>query len=55
MLAELAKQIEEVVGNVFAQGFIIDRAQRAADDIGLVMPRILGGPCAAAILIVRTA
>ena len=47
MLVELAEQIEEIVGNVFAQGFVIDGAQRTTDDIGLVMLAILGGPCAA--------
>ena len=54
-LVELAKQIEEIVGNVFAQGFVIYGAQRTTDDIGLVVPAILGGPCGALVIVLRTA
>ena len=54
-LGELAKQIEKILGNVFAQGFIVDRAQRTSDDSGLVVLAFLGGACAALVIVLRTA
>lgn len=54
-LTELAEQIEKIVGDVFAQGFVIDRAQRTTDDIGLVVPAILAGPSATLVIVGRTA
>lgn len=44
MLAELAQQIEEVVRNFFAQRFIINSPESAADNARFVFLAILSGP-----------
>ena len=54
-LVEFPEQAEEIVGNVFAQCFVIDCAQRTTDHIGLVVLAIPGGPCATLVTVGRTA
>jgi hypothetical protein len=47
VLAQFAKQIEEIGGNVFAQRLVVDRAQGTTNDIRLVLFSIRRGPSTA--------